>query len=62
VDNTDIVTRERLDAFDDAQESVHHPAAQYSVGEFLRSFGAVIAICLGLALIAHVVVTVVGTY
>lgn len=30
--------------------------------DFLRQFGTIIAICLGLALLAHVVVTIVGTY
>ena len=30
--------------------------------DFLRQFGAVIAICLGLALLAHALVMIVGTY
>ena len=34
----------------------------YSPGDFLRQFGAVIAVCLGLALLAQALVTIVGVY
>jgi hypothetical protein len=35
---------------------------QYSPGDFLRHFGTVIAVCLGLALLAHILVMFVGHY
>ena len=49
-------------AFGQAQEPVEVPGTQYAPGDFLRQFGAVIAICLGLALLANVLVTIVGEY
>ena len=55
VENTDT-------AFGQAQEPVEVPGTQYTPGDFLRQFGSVIAICLGLALLANVLVTIVGEY
>ena len=49
-------------AFGHAQEPVAEPGTDYAPRDFLRQFGAVIAICLGLALLAHVLVMVTGTY
>jgi hypothetical protein len=49
-------------AFGHAQEPVAEPGTDYAPRDFLRQFGAVIAICLGLALLAHVLVMVGGTY
>ncbi len=49
-------------AFGEAAQPVEESGTQYSPADFLRGFGAVIAICLGLALLAHVLVTVVGVY
>lgn len=49
-------------AFGLAQEPVEASGTQYTPGDFLRQFGAVIAICLGLALLANVLVAIVGEY
>ena len=49
-------------AFGEAQAPVQESGTAYSPGDFLRQFGAVIAICLGLALLAQVLVTIVGEY
>ena len=49
-------------AFGHVQETDEASGAEYAPRDFLRQFGAVIAICLGLALLAHVLVTVVGEY
>ena len=43
-------------------EPVQDSVTQYSPGDFLRHFGTVMATCLGLALIAHILVTFVGQY
>ena len=44
----------------------HQPAqdarAQYTPGEFLKQAGLVIAVCLGLAMLAQVLVMIVGEY
>jgi GMP synthase-like glutamine amidotransferase len=53
VENTDT-------AFGAAQDRVEESATQYAPADFLRQFGAVIAICLGMALLAHVLVWMVG--
>jgi hypothetical protein len=49
-------------AFGHVQEPVAEPGTDYAPRDFLRQFGAVIAVCLGLALLAHVLVMIVGTY
>jgi hypothetical protein len=49
-------------AFGQAQEPVEGSGTQYKPADFLRQFGAIIAICLGLALLANVLVTIVGEY
>jgi hypothetical protein len=47
-------------------DELHEPAqdapAQYTPGEFLKQAGMVIAVCLGLAMLAQVVVMIVGEY
>ncbi|HEY6440691.1 MAG TPA: hypothetical protein VIY55_11780 [Acetobacteraceae bacterium] len=43
-------------------EPVQDSVTQYSAGDFLRHFGTVIATCLGLALIARILVAFVGQY
>lgn len=48
-------------AFAEADGSFQE-GTQYSPGDFLKQFGAVIAICLGLALLAHVLVAFTGVY
>lgn len=41
---------------------VQDSVTQYPPGDFLRHFGTVIATCLGLALLARILVTFVGQY
>jgi hypothetical protein len=49
-----------------AIEELHEPAqearAQYTPGDFLKQSGMVIAVCLGLAMLARVLVMIVGEY
>ncbi len=49
-------------AFGEVQEPVQDSDPQHTPGEFLRQFGAVIAVCLGLALLAQALVAIVGVY
>ena len=49
-------------AFGEVQAPIQESRTTYSPGDFLRQFGAVIAICLGLALLAQALVTIVGVY
>lgn len=53
-------------AFSRALDEEHPPPqderAQYTPGEFLRQAGLVIALCLGVAMLAQVLVMVVGEY
>jgi hypothetical protein len=56
----DLINRARSSFFDNARELTRKPGTSYSPGDFLRRFAAVIAICLGLALMAHISVTVAG--
>ena len=46
----------------EVQESVVEPATRYAPADFLRQFGGFIAVCLGLALLAQVLVSIVGVY
>lgn len=62
VDNIDTASRAPLRAFERTPEASQESDKQYSPGDFLRQFGAVVAICLGLALMAHVLVTLSGSY
>ena len=49
-----------------ARDELHRPAqdapAQYTPGDFLNQVGIVIAVCLGLALLAQVLVMIVGEH
>jgi hypothetical protein len=45
-----------------AREHESVRGTEYAPGDFLRQFGAVVAICLGLAALAHVLVVIVGAY
>ena len=47
-------------ALDEEQPSAQHDRAQYTPGEFLKQAGLVIAVCLGLAMLAQVLVAMVG--
>jgi hypothetical protein len=53
-----------VDDIQTAYGAVREPAEetrdQYSPGDFLRRFASVIAICLGLALLAHVLMAMAG--
>jgi hypothetical protein len=49
-------------ALGEVQGAAEEPGALYSPRDFLQRFGAVIAVCLGLALLANILVTFVGQY
>ena len=49
-------------AFEAVQAPVQESRTTHSPGGFLRQFGAVIAVCLGLALLAQALVAIVGVY
>ena len=55
-----------LGALPRAVDEAHRPAqdarVQYTPGEFLRNAGLVIAVCLGLAALAQLLVMIVGEY
>jgi len=55
VDNSDT-------AFCGVRESIDEPATRYAPADFLRQFGTDIAVCLGLALLAQILVSIVGDY
>jgi hypothetical protein len=60
VDNTSIVHEVEAAGFDEMHKHFPEPDQDYTPSDFLRQFGAVIAICLGLAVFAHLLVFVVG--
>ncbi len=60
VEHRDVASVGPSRAFPEAQESFQEPVTRYSPGDFLRQFAAVVGICLGLALMAHVLVMFVG--
>ena len=62
MEHSDIASVQPLRAFTEAHEPFQEPVTRYSPADFLRQFAVVIAICLGLALMAHVVVALVGEY
>jgi hypothetical protein len=62
MEHIEIASNARQRAFAEAHEPVQGTGTQYSPGDFLKQFGVVIAICLGLALLAHVLVALVGEY
>ena len=62
VDNIDAFSRAPLHARDAVPKSDREIGRQYSPGDFFRQFGKVIAICLGLALVARVLVALSGSY
>ena len=49
-------------ALDEERPPAQAGRAQYTIGEFLRQAGLAIAVCLGLAMLAQVLVLVVGEY
>jgi hypothetical protein len=44
----------------EADQPIQEPHEEYTLGDFLRQFGSVIAICLGLATLAHLAVFMAG--
>jgi len=49
-------------AFGGVRESIDEPATRYAPADFLRHFGTIIAVCLGLALLAQILVSITGEY
>ncbi|MEJ0015798.1 MAG: hypothetical protein WDN25_04385 [Acetobacteraceae bacterium] len=62
VDNIHTASHAAPRAFEEVQESVQEDAAHYAPAEFLRQFGVVVAVCLALAVLAQVLVAMVGEY
>ena len=62
VKHIDVASDVRRTAYGAPHETVENEGTQYSPGDFLRQFAVVIATCLGMALLAHVLVAVVGGY
>ena len=54
MENTEFV-------FGKAEAPAKEPVSAYTPGDFLRRFAAVVAICLGLAVLANAVVMMVGS-
>ena len=49
-------------ALDELHEPAQDAPAQYTPGDFLKQAGMVIVVCLGLAMLAQVLVMMVGEY
>jgi hypothetical protein len=49
-------------ALDELHEPAQDAPAQYTPGDFLKQAGMVIVVCLGLAMLAQVLVMIVGEY
>ncbi len=49
-------------AIDELHKPTQDARVQYTPGEFLKQAGMVIAVCLGLAMLAQVLVMIVGEY
>jgi hypothetical protein len=62
VEHIEIASDARQRAFAEADEPVQGTGAQYSPGDFLKQAGLVVAVCLGLAMLARVLVMVIGEY
>jgi hypothetical protein len=62
VEHIDVGSDVRPTAYGAAHEPVDNEGTRYPPGDFLRQFAAIIAICLGMALLAHVLVTIAGGY
>ena len=60
VEHIDVASDARPTAYGAAHEPVEDAGTRYSPGDFLRQFAVVITICLGMALLAHVLVTILG--
>ena len=62
MEHSDIASVAPSRAFTEEHTPSQQPVSRYSPGDFLRQFAAVIAICLGLALMAHILVAFVGDF
>jgi hypothetical protein len=62
VDKIDTAFRALPCPLDKAHQPAQDARGQYTPGEFLKQAGLVIAVCLGLAMLAQVLVMVVGEY
>ena len=62
MEHIDVASDARPTAYGAALEPVENAGTQYSLADFLRQFAAVIAICLGTAVLAHILVTISGQY
>ena len=62
MDKTDTAFGALSRALDEEHPPAQDERAQYTPGEFLRQAGLVIALCLGVAMLAQVLVMVVGEY
>ena len=62
VEHIDVASDARPTAYGAADRPVENEGTQYSPADFLRQFAVVMALCLGMALLAHVLVTIVGEY
>ena len=62
VERINLASDPRPTAYGAAHEPVENEGRRYSPGDFLRQFAVVIAICLGMAVLAHVLVTIAGDY
>jgi hypothetical protein len=49
-------------ARDELREPAQDSPAQYTPGDFLKQAGMVVAVCLGLAMLAQILVMIVGEY
>ncbi len=49
-------------AVDEAHQPAQDARVEYTPGEFLKNAGTVIAVCLGLAVLAQLLVRIVGAY
>ena len=60
MDNSGAIFGARQRALDEACRPTYRPGTDYPVGEFLKGVGKVVATCLGLALLAHILIAIVG--
>ena len=61
VKNTDIPD-DRTSSFGAVHQPTEEPNTTYTPGDFVREAGYIIAICLGLGLLAHILLAVPGQY
>jgi len=62
VDKNDTAFGALTRAVDEAHRPAQDARVQYTPGEFLKEAGMVIAVCLGLAVLAQILVMITGQY